>query len=554
MADLSGLRPPQDETAAAAQAPPGGGSPFLILSGDYVGDDLAADYGRLPVSMLPHRGKRLYESQCDLAEASRSKPVLVLPDDYALPAFDQGRLAARGVRVVRSPHRSTLIGQIEAGLELASDGGDVFVLVGDTMVETAGQWPKNGFAFPNDGSRSDDSRKNGGEPECPEAMEVAKACGIGHGLLHFADRRSLLDMLGKTRDFNRLLELYAAKNAVIPVLDRNCQYYGNAQAYYRSASRCFSTRRGNQITRVANRIIKSGADKKKIIAEAKWFKSLPPALHRFSPEFLCMSDADEASYELEYLPLPLLSDLYTLSALPFAAWLSILEKCRRFIETMHAVPRTHGANDPISEIFFCEMIERKTASRLRALSRKTGLDLDADWRIGGRRQMSINGLVERLMSLIRPTSDKDIVFFHGDLHFGNMLFDAAGDRICVLDPRGMLPDGTFMQFGDARYDMAKLCHSVLGLYDFIISGRYQLNWSRSYEMDLKIPTGQLQGEVIEAYSAMTIGNVRCVDRDILAITALLFLSMAEIHDEALTTQVAMIGNAYRLALLAESHP
>lgn len=38
----------------------------------------------------------------------------------------------------------------------------------------------------------------------------------------------------------------------------------------------------------------------------------------------------------------------------------------------------------------------------------------------------------------------------------------------------MTPDGQKTLYGDIRYDLAKLSHSILGLYDWIIAGYYHV--------------------------------------------------------------------------------
>ena len=51
---------------------------------------------------------------------------------------------------------------------------------------------------------------------------------------------------------------------------------------------------------------------------------------------------------------------------------------------------------------------------------------------------------------------------HGDFCLSNILYDLRS-RICkLLDPRGSF--GASGIYGDPRYDVAKLYHSVYGLY------------------------------------------------------------------------------------------
>lgn len=60
-------------------------------------------------------------------------------------------------------------------------------------------------------------------------------------------------------------------------------------------------------------------------------------------------------------------------------------------------------------------------------------------------------------------------FIHGDLHFGNILFDFNTGKIKLIDPRGEW-DGGIFQYGDIEYDLAKLYQSCFCEYMWIVNG------------------------------------------------------------------------------------
>ncbi len=64
---------------------------------------------------------------------------------------------------------------------------------------------------------------------------------------------------------------------------------------------------------------------------------------------------------------------------------------------------------------------------------------------------------------------------HGDFCFSNITYDFAIIRIKTIDPRGLTPNNELTIYGDTQYDIAKLSHSVLGLYDWIIAGYYHVD-------------------------------------------------------------------------------
>jgi hypothetical protein len=140
---------------------------------------------------------------------------------------------------------------------------------------------------------------------------------------------------------------------------------------------------------------------------------------------------------------------------------------------------------------------------------------------------------------------------HGDLCLSNILFESRLGRIKVIDPRGLNARGKFSFYGDLRYDLAKLTHSVVGLYDHILAGAYYLE--RKYSSDfcsfeLEIHIDERVKSVQNAF----------IDReflpglkplDVIPITILLFISMLPLHADEPRRQDALLANALRLYVM-----
>jgi len=58
---------------------------------------------------------------------------------------------------------------------------------------------------------------------------------------------------------------------------------------------------------------------------------------------------------------------------------------------------------------------------------------------------------------------------HGDLHFGNILYNPYNDSITLLDPRGSYGDHVGCG-GDYLYDMCKLSHDLYHGYSELVTG------------------------------------------------------------------------------------
>jgi hypothetical protein len=135
---------------------------------------------------------------------------------------------------------------------------------------------------------------------------------------------------------------------------------------------------------------------------------------------------------------------------------------------------------------------------------------------------------------------------HGDYCFSNILYDIRTDRIRLIDPRGLLPDGEIGIGGDTRYDAAKLMHSIEGRYDLIIAGQYAATGGGTNDFQLSFSPNPIHDQLTEAARSMTMGGVRLDDEVVAAATVSLFLSMLPLHADRPDRQTAFIANALRL--------
>src|SRR5690606_13373359 len=134
---------------------------------------------------------------------------------------------------------------------------------------------------------------------------------------------------------------------------------------------------------------------------------------------------------------------------------------------------------------------------------------------------------------------------HGDFCFSNILFDSRCNRIKLIDPRGINAKGELSIYGDQKYDIAKLTHSILGLYDHIIAGRYFITESNTNNVKIEFDIDQRIYEIQKIYRDSFFINELEV-KDILPLVVLLFVSMVPLHSDRKDRQEAMLLNALRL--------
>lgn len=107
----------------------------LILSGAYVDQELAIEFGRIPPSFLPIGVTRLYETQIK-ALSKLGSVYLTLPEDFNVPHYDMQRLEELGAIIVRVPSHLSLGNSIIYALNYIETSAETLHLLhGDTLVE-----------------------------------------------------------------------------------------------------------------------------------------------------------------------------------------------------------------------------------------------------------------------------------------------------------------------------------------------------------------------------------------------------------------------------------
>lgn len=118
---------------------------------------------------------------------------------------------------------------------------------------------------------------------------------------------------------------------------------------------------------------------------------------------------------------------------------------------------------------------------------------------------------------------------HGDFFFGNIMYN--GKEIKVIDPRGEYGEKGIA--GDIRYDIAKLNHSINGLYDFIVNDLFIIN-DNIAELEYMIYENSNVKQISEIFNRKILSIYN--KQEITVITGLLFLSMIPLHSDSYNRQ------------------
>ena len=530
----------------------------LITSAAYVGQELSAEFGEIPPAFLPVGVARLYEAQ--IARLGPGRPIfLTIPETFTPQPHDQRRLVELGVVLLPVPAGLRLGESVVYAMNsIDMPPGAVEILHGDTLIDDLpAAAPGDVIAIHDEG---DDYSWAAVDVEADQVtgLEVL-AAGSGRddprsvacGYFGFSNSSALVRAITRARgDFIGGINLYARERPMRAAPARQWHDFGHIQTYFRSRRAITTARSFNTLHIDATTVRKSSRDTAKMRAEAHWLTALPAPLLPFSARLLQNGEADDiAFYATEYQYAPTLSELFVFSSVGRATWKNILSSCHDFLEAC-AGAKGGGSGDAV----LSELAVDKTMARLERYNSETGFDIDAPTRLDGRPLPSLRRIAAELTDAIDLGSGRAETVMHGDFCFSNILYNSRAARISVIDPRGYVRVGTNSLFGDTRYDLAKLSHSIAGHYDHIVAGRYALARDGSHGFSITFETSPHHHWLQGALGEFVVDGVAAGGDAVRAITVGLFLSMLPLHDDRPDRQVAFIANTLRLYAELQGHP
>ena len=300
-----------------------------------------------------------------------------------------------------------------------------------------------------------------------------------------------------------------------------------------------------------NTIIKmSPSNNKKIIQEINWYSSIPNKLKVYTPQLIDFDkhvEVDEpAFYELEYINFTPMQELFLYNLPDIPTWEKLFENVFHMIDKFKQYSVDANFDYDAHE----DVYITKTNNRIEELKSQNPL-----WeKIMSQNFITINGkayknmplIIDEIFDIVRENILTDCrdnwQIIHGDLFFGNMLYDINSNTLKVIDPRGNFgKDGIY---GDIRYDIAKLYHSIYGKYDFIVNDLYSLQYN-NHDFNYIIYDSKRHEDIIKTFDKY-IENNGFYKNDIFAITSLLFMSMIPLHKENLNNQIMMYLTAIQM--------
>jgi hypothetical protein len=505
---------------------------ILITSGAYVSSGLIAEFGRLPPSMLPLQNRRLYQHQLGLFKEEPA--FLSLPIDYELSEYDRKKLEELNVNIVLIPLGISLGESVVYALNLIGHYAEPLRLLhGDTLIDSVPEsYDCCLYSNAEDEYNWDYIENNKNE--------------VYIGYYAFSNQGILIrKIIESAYHFEEGIRAYDKARKLTYVFTNSWLDFGLVSSYHRSKTKFTTQRAFNDLVITKYSVTKYSQQIKKINAEINWFTNVPYKIKRFVPSIWNhgISPDGKGFYEIEYFYFSSLAELFVFGNISLISWKRILAVCSEYLEevTKNEIVDKYNLIDQIHLSY-----HEKTIKRLDTFISESGVDINHTWILNNQTVPSIADILLDINKDILPISIDDIGVLHGDFCFSNILYNHITQSIKIIDPRGLDFNDNQMIYGDIRYDIAKLAHSILGLYDFIIGGNYFLEKYDMYSLSFKIYSNSLISDIQCYFREMKFMNKSIRELSIYPIMIHLFLSMLPLHKDSPLRQKAMLANVLRL--------
>lgn len=512
---------------------------ILINSADYVNSEFRNELGAIPPCFLPIGNKKLLSHQVvALREQFGSSPRIMvsLPQNYSLSTNESILLKDLNVEPIFVQEGISLgMALLYVLNTVGYEGNNLRLLHGDTLLGTFPQAadciavakPKDDYIWQSSG----------------------KGDFVWSGFFAFSSPKQFVRALAISQgDFIKAVESYAEEQQTSYINVENWYDFGHINTYFHSRS-TITTQRAFNSLRIHDGVVwKSGTPPRKIEAEANWFTNLPAGLKRFTPQLIQSGNTVEGNpfYETEYLPVLPLNEIFVHGRNPSIFWSKILDLISLYMSESRKLFSSKNNEELLKRIHedSLSLYVSKTYERLEAYSKQKDIDLNIPTRYNGIDLPSLKQISEECIN--RTLSLPEIpAIIHGDLCFSNIMYDSRSNNIKVIDPRGLNVQQELTIYGNQSYDLAKLCHSFIGLYDFIIADAFKLEYSDSIGVKLTFNLDKRFKDIQENFMATNL-IPEISNQDCIAPTILLFLSMIPLHFDKPYRQEAMLANALRL--------
>lgn len=460
--------------------------------------------------------------------------------DFQLCDFLNNAYTKR-LKIIQVPllYNENIIDSLRAGIDHISSEG-VRVILGDTLIRDSFQ-EKGDYVYTHE---VNDSRRwciavlnkdriitNYLDKQEDVSSSKQALCGYYHFQNTAYLKACIYKILSeKKKHLSDVLKSYGEKFPLHALVAEEWFDFGNIDNLISSRQRLLQGRYFNslKIDSVLNTITKNSEFDEKLKDELNWYLELPIELQVLAPRIINQTQSnDKIQIVQEYYGYSTLSELFLYTEIHSETWTSILNK----LFQIHKKFKNYTTE--LSKKELISVYKDKTYSRLNTLKESSPYwenMLSKPQIIVNQKPLlnvtSLKEFIENSIEKIVETVEVSII--HGDYCFSNILFD-INTQICrLIDPRGSF--GRKGIYGDSRYDIAKLRHSICGLYDYIVSDLFTIHEIKEGEFECVILASQTSRKISSIFDKLVVENGYKLE-EIKFIEGLLFLSMIPLHKD-----------------------
>lgn len=539
---------------------------LLIPSALLVPSDMRNKFGELPTALFPLGNKTMIERLYDKYKAIVDVIYIVVKRKQLL-INDYINSKKLPIRIIELDVLRDLGYTIQYGMEFILGQEPlidyIYVNFADFLLDEHVPINNHNFFYYASGMSTDEwtyFKDNNGIitdilDKCPlsENHQISNFSGIFVGLFGFTNPHYFLELLKQYSNvhsdmdtFYQAIFTYSQEYPFTILHSQNWFDVGHSDNYSK-ATTSVAARSFNSIEIDEQRGIlkKRSENKEKLVNEIRWYLRIPNKLQYLLPRVYDYSlDLTDPYVSMEYYGYHTLHESLVFGDLPLVKWQAIFQKLLFAINDMGKFTVT-GERIQF-EAALRDIYLQKTFDRLDMMRNEPDFHsfFENTITINGKEYRSLNEYLKMLPQLIEKlvvyTFTGQFNIIHGDLCFANILIEDTYDFIRVIDPRGKF--GTFDIYGDARYELAKLMHTLEGKYDFIIEDMFDIDViGNTIEYHVHKQIDNITNVFLDVFRE-SIDNIQAVR----LIEATLFLSMIPLHSDYKQRQFAMLATGVML--------
>ena len=367
------------------------------------------------------------------------------------------------------------------------------------------------------------------------------------GVYYFDDLKSLKRVYVKFNEQERieisdLIKKYKEQKIISTEVCKQWYDVGHAENYFVSKQMLLKARYFNSLRfdRSSEIVTKTSENILKLIDEIEWYKQIPNDLSKLIPKIKEFDQSKKPFLKLEYIKHPTLAELWLYGDFSSKLWIEILKKLFEILNQFKKYSKSVSLAD------YNLIYKTKTEDRMQELTNSN----ESFRHILASDMLFINGKKYRNWPVVKEEielkihdlyHEKDNCLIHGDLCFSNIFCDFKNKNFKLIDPRGKW--GSDM-YGDIKYDVAKIRHSIIDGFDTITNGLYSASLSESNHVAMKIFKPKNHQEI-----CMHLDNLiqnKWNLNEIKLIEGLLFISMLPLHKDHFERQLAFYSIGIQL--------